>query len=43
MNIDEEDAPPLLVNGDNNEDIEEPPALKVPISIVTGCVHSYLR
>ncbi|KAH6673715.1 CobW/HypB/UreG [Halenospora varia] len=37
MDIDEEDAPPLLVDIEGNKDaLEEPKSLKVPITIVTG-------
>ncbi|RFU29740.1 hypothetical protein B7463_g6619, partial [Scytalidium lignicola] len=38
MNMDEDEVPPLLVDTANGDDaiIEEPPVIKVPISIVTG-------
>jgi hypothetical protein len=35
MDIDDEEAPPLLVDVEGNDD-EEPKPIKVPITIVTG-------
>jgi hypothetical protein len=38
MDFDEEDAPPMLVDVEatNNDSLEEPKPVKVPITIVTG-------
>jgi hypothetical protein len=38
MNFDEEEPPPLLVDveANNQGSTDEPPSIKVPITIVTG-------
>jgi hypothetical protein len=38
MNLDEDEAPPLLVDveADGDELVKEPKPIKVPITIVTG-------